>query len=49
VRKIAGVLLCAVALAQEWPQYGGDAGETHYSKLDRINRSNVAKLTVAWE
>lgn len=35
--------------AQEWPHYGGDAGESHYSALDQINRGNVAKLKLAWE
>ena len=34
--------------AQEWRSYGGDAGGTKYSKLDQINRNNVAKLKVAW-
>jgi quinoprotein glucose dehydrogenase len=43
-------LLCgAVAFAQEWPFYGGDPGETHYSALTRINRSSVGRLKVAWE
>jgi quinoprotein glucose dehydrogenase len=35
--------------AQDWPHYGGDAGETHYSPLDQINRGNVAKLKQVWE
>jgi len=40
----------ALALsAQDWPHYGGDPGETHYSPLDQINRSNVAKLKQVWE
>src|SRR5258708_15129509 len=34
--------------AQEWPAYGGDAGQTRYSELKQINRSNVANLKVAW-
>ena len=25
--------------AQDWPYYGGDPGETHYSPLDQINRA----------
>jgi quinoprotein glucose dehydrogenase len=33
----------------DWPFYGGDAGGTRYSKLGEINRSNVARLKVAWE
>jgi quinoprotein glucose dehydrogenase len=32
----------------EWPTYGGDLGNTHYSPLDQINASNFNKLTVAW-
>ncbi len=32
----------------EWPIYGGDAGHTRYSSLDRIDASNAAKLEVAW-
>ena len=36
---------------QDWPVYGGaygGAGQTRYSSLKQINRSNVAKLKVAW-
>ncbi len=32
---------------QDWPIYGG-TGQTRYSSLKQINRSNVAKLRVAW-
>ncbi len=32
----------------EWPAYGSDASGTRYSPLADINRSNVAKLRVAW-
>lgn len=32
---------------QDWPIYGG-AGQIRYSPLRRINRSNVARLKVAW-
>jgi len=44
-------LLPAAASAQtiEWPTYGGDPGETHYSRLDQINRANVRNLKLAWE
>src|SRR6476660_2713381 len=31
-----------------WPSYGGDAGGTRYSNATQIDRSNVAKLQVAW-
>jgi quinoprotein glucose dehydrogenase len=34
--------------AGEWPAYGRDAGGTRFSPLDQINRSNVARLEVAW-
>jgi len=44
----------AVAHAQksvDWPTYGSDAGGLKYSPLADVNRSNVAKLAVAftWE
>jgi quinoprotein glucose dehydrogenase len=32
----------------DWPIYGGDSMDDHYSPLDQINRSNVSKLEVAW-
>src|ERR1051326_728800 len=41
--------LASWASAQEWPYYGGDPGETHYSKLAQINRRNVGALKPAWE
>src|SRR5580698_3226046 len=43
-------LLGAVLQAQSrnWPAYGGGPEETRYSDLKQINRSNVAKLQVAW-
>jgi glucose dehydrogenase len=31
-----------------WPVYGGRTTDDHYSKLSRINRTNVENLTVAW-
>jgi quinoprotein glucose dehydrogenase len=40
---------CTIASAQEWPFYGGDPGETHYSKLTRITRENAGKLKPVWE
>ncbi len=33
---------------RNWPAYGGGPEETRYSELSQINRSNVAKLQVAW-
>jgi quinoprotein glucose dehydrogenase len=32
----------------EWPYWGGDAANTHYSPLDQINRANVKNLRIAW-
>jgi quinoprotein glucose dehydrogenase len=43
------LLFCASACAQDWPTYGGDAGETHYSPLTQITRANVRNLQLAWE
>ena len=33
----------------DWPYYGGDVGGSRYSRLTEINKSNVAKLKIAWE
>lgn len=33
----------------DWPEYLGGADRNHYSPLDQINLSNVAKLEPAWE
>jgi len=32
----------------DWPAYGGGSLDIRYSSLKQINRSNVAKLQVAW-
>lgn len=32
----------------DWPVYGGQPANDHYSPLTQINRSNVAKLKIAW-
>jgi glucose dehydrogenase len=32
-----------------WEMTGGSAGNSHYSPLTQIDRSNVAQLTVAWK
>ncbi len=50
---LSAVLACAAhaqrgATDGEWRYYGGDAGGTKYSPLDRINRENVGDLEVAW-
>jgi quinoprotein glucose dehydrogenase len=33
----------------DWPFYGGDPGGSRYSPLAQIDRTNVARLEVAWE
>jgi quinoprotein glucose dehydrogenase len=33
---------------QDWPAYGGGPGQIRYSRLTQIDRSNVARLAVAW-
>jgi quinoprotein glucose dehydrogenase len=50
---IGAGLAAALLLAQNrpernWPAYGGGPQGTRYSDLQQINRSNVAKLQVAW-
>ena len=32
----------------DWPVYGGNTDNTHYSRLSQITPGNVAKLQVAW-
>lgn len=32
-----------------WRTHAGDPGQTHYSSLNQINITNVARLKVAWE
>ena len=32
----------------DWPVYGGESTNNHYSALTQINRRNVGKLRVAW-
>ncbi|HEY1965566.1 MAG TPA: PQQ-binding-like beta-propeller repeat protein, partial [Acidobacteriaceae bacterium] len=36
------------APARDWPVYGGQKADDHYSPLSQINRGNVGKLAVAW-
>lgn len=33
----------------DWPRYGGEATNDHYSALSQINRTNVGKLRIAWK
>src|SRR4051812_9839961 len=32
----------------EWPAYGGDLSNSHYSPLDQIKADNFNKLEIAW-
>src|SRR5689334_17709629 len=41
--------LAVFASVVGWPYYGADQGGSHFSSLDDVNRTNVARLTVAWE
>ncbi len=51
------LLLGNVAVAQphpqqktvDWPAYGGQVEQDHYSALTQINRQNVSKLRMAWK
>jgi quinoprotein glucose dehydrogenase len=36
------------AALSEWPQFGGDEGNTHYTAVDQITPGNVEHLQVAW-
>lgn len=48
----ASGLLSAGAFAgagADWASYLGDAGGTHYSRLDQITPANVSRLEHAWE
>jgi quinoprotein glucose dehydrogenase len=38
----------AANAGRDWPGYGGGSEQIRYSKLNQINRSNVAQLEVAW-
>ncbi|MEP7366614.1 MAG: pyrroloquinoline quinone-dependent dehydrogenase [Acidobacteriota bacterium] len=53
VRSLCVGALCALLLpAQDyktWSDYGGAADSSQYSALKQIDRSNVAKLEVAWK
>jgi len=48
MRFATAILICAAAVAQEWPHYGGEPGGNRYSPLAQIHRGNVAKLKRAW-
>jgi len=45
---VVALLMPVLAMAQEWPSYGGDAGGSRYSGAKLITRANVHRLTPAW-
>ena len=49
---IAAIVAASVAAAQgrtvNWPVYGGNTSNDHYSTLSQITPANVARLQVAW-
>ena len=45
---VAALVLAQIRPERNWPAYGGGPQGTRYSDLRQINRSNVAKLQVAW-
>lgn len=51
--RLAAALVSAAPLAAaagggNWAHYGGSSDETHFSELQQINSSNVARLGLAW-
>ncbi len=50
LRSLLIILLCSSSAAAQgdWPNVGNDKGASRFSPLSQINRSNVAKLEVAW-
>src|SRR5438552_2282284 len=50
--ELVRVLAAAAAFAQtrdgQWRAYGGDIAASRYAPLDQIDKSNVAKLGIAW-
>jgi len=40
--------LCAQGMSADWPVFGGDSDNTHYSTLSQVTPANVARLQVAW-
>ncbi len=41
-------MLAQTGARVDWPTYGGNSQNTHYSSLSQINKSNVKQLDVAW-
>ncbi|MFC4313635.1 PQQ-dependent dehydrogenase, methanol/ethanol family [Steroidobacter flavus] len=36
------------SVSGDWPNFGNDGNEQHYSPLDEINQTNIDKLKLAW-
>lgn len=53
--RVAGTLLLGLVLAtaralgEGWTSYGGDPGNSQYSPLNQIDRSNIGELRLAWQ
>ncbi|WP_433968678.1 hypothetical protein [Tunturiibacter gelidiferens] len=48
VLAAAGAAKRHTAANTDWPVYGGQSADDHYSPLRQIDRTNVHKLKVAW-
>ena len=46
--KVGGAPAAASPASLDWPAYLGDKGRSLYSPLRQINRTNVARLKIAW-
>ena len=46
--SIAGMGQEMAGTSTHWPMTGGTPGNSHYSSLKQINRSNVSRLKMAW-
>src|SRR5580692_8881130 len=46
--QVVGKPTSRAGASADWPVYGGESANQHYSSLTQINRSNVNKLKVAW-
>ncbi|MCB1689130.1 MAG: PQQ-dependent dehydrogenase, methanol/ethanol family [Halioglobus sp.] len=44
----ASSTVAAEPVAADWPNFGRDGSEQHYSPLNEINVSNIGKLGLAW-
>jgi quinoprotein glucose dehydrogenase len=44
----AGLMVNRLEPGEDWPEYNGDGGRSHYSPLAQITSENVNTLNVAW-